>query len=260
MAATDNDAAFDYIVVGGGCNGASTALALIREWPTARVIWYEGTHTTTASKDINKIIRTAYIDDDYIEFAEEAQKIWRTEDPYRQFYHEPGWLQLIGDNVYRKYIKKQKNQQISVEEMKSLVGCSQGPVLEEGEELWLNDTAGWADAARAVEAVGKLAASLGVVREAKDITRVITEGGLCQGVEVDGSLVRAKTTILATAAWTPRLLEHSHIEFPENFFTVSGVGVAVLSLTDDEFEQFKHMPTLALKNGMTKARFCRGIC
>jgi len=55
-----NEDHFDYAIV-GGCFGASTALALIREWPDARIVWFEGTHTYTASQDKSKIIRADYV-------------------------------------------------------------------------------------------------------------------------------------------------------------------------------------------------------
>ncbi len=75
----------DYAIVGGGCFGASTALALKGEWPDARVVWFEGSATHTASKDISKIIRTPYSDKDYVAFAEQAMRMWKEVVPYCNF-------------------------------------------------------------------------------------------------------------------------------------------------------------------------------
>ena len=67
---------FDYAIVGGGCIGVSIALALQREWPNAKIILFEGSETKTASKDTSKIIRTPYIDEEYVSLAEEAKEKW----------------------------------------------------------------------------------------------------------------------------------------------------------------------------------------
>jgi glycine/D-amino acid oxidase-like deaminating enzyme len=76
---------FDYAIIGGGCMGVSTALALQREWANARIILFEGSETKTASKDTGKIIRTPYMDEEYVSLAEEAKGKWETELPYRNF-------------------------------------------------------------------------------------------------------------------------------------------------------------------------------
>ncbi len=77
---------FDYAVVGGGVMGVSAALALRRGSPSAKVIIFEGDEMKKASKGICKIIRTPYIDKNYILLAEEAKKRWESELPYCNFY------------------------------------------------------------------------------------------------------------------------------------------------------------------------------
>jgi glycine/D-amino acid oxidase-like deaminating enzyme len=117
-----NENHFDYVIVGGGCLGASTTLALIREWPDARIIWFEGTDPHTASKDMSKIIRTPYPDEDYVAFAEKALKMWQTESPYRECYHQTGWVQVVGKGSHANTIKGPNDRMISVEEMQQMVG------------------------------------------------------------------------------------------------------------------------------------------
>jgi hypothetical protein len=53
----------------------------------ARVVWFEGSVTHTASKDISKIIRTSYSDKDYAAFAEQAMRMWNEVVPYCSFFH-----------------------------------------------------------------------------------------------------------------------------------------------------------------------------
>jgi glycine/D-amino acid oxidase-like deaminating enzyme len=82
----------DYVVLGGGCFGASTVRALIRQWPDARIIWFVGSATHTASKDINKSVRTVYPDEDFVAFARQAMRKWEKEAPYCNFYHPTSWF------------------------------------------------------------------------------------------------------------------------------------------------------------------------
>ena len=241
---------FDYAIVGGGCFGASTALALKREWPDARIIWFEGSATRTASKDINKIIRTPYPDKDYVAFAEQAMRMWEEAVPYRNFFHRTSWVQVIGENSDRRIMKGPKDRLISTNQLVHMVGSHENPKLATGEELWLNENIGYVDSASAVEAVAKEASKLGVTRETKDITRLIVNDGLCIGVEADYCRVIAGTTIVAAGPWTPGLLQKSRVEVPTEFFTVAGVGVATMPLHEAEFRELESMPILVTESGI----------
>jgi len=156
-----DDSHFDYAIVGGGCFGASTALAMKREWPDARIIWFEGRATHTASKDINKIIRTPYPDKDYVAFAEQAMRMWEEVTPYCNFYHRTSWVQVISENSYRSKMKGPKDRMISTQELLQMVGSQEKPMLNTGEKLWLNEDIGYVDSASAVEAVAEEASRLG---------------------------------------------------------------------------------------------------
>jgi glycine/D-amino acid oxidase-like deaminating enzyme len=132
-----------------------------------------------------------------------------------------------------------------------MVGSQEDPKLNPDEELWLNESVGYVDSDLTVEAVTEKAASQGVVREKKDVANLIVDSGVCQGVELeDGSLVTAKTTIVAAGVWTPRLLEMSGVWVPDNFFTMAAVPVAILRLNDAEFDTLKTMPILVTENGI----------
>lgn len=77
---------YDFAVIGGGCFGVSTALALQREWLNAKIILFEGSETKTASKAFWKTIRTPYFDEEYVLLAGEAKEKWETLLPYCEFY------------------------------------------------------------------------------------------------------------------------------------------------------------------------------
>lgn len=247
-----NNNHFDYAIAGGGCIGASTALALQRERPDARIVWFEGTDTHTASKDVNKIIRTPYPDKDYIALAEKAMEMWETKAPYSNFYHRTSWIQVIKEGSYRSSMKGPKDKAVSIEEMLHMVGSHDKPRLDPSEGLWLNEDIGYVDSALALEAVAKEASNLGVVREKKDVTRLIVDNGICQGVEsAGGDSVAAENTVVAAGPWTPGLLENSKVEFPHDFFTVAAVGVATMALDEAEFDELKSMPILVTESGVS---------
>jgi len=128
------------------------------------------------------------------------------------------------------------------------------PQLDSGEELWLNEDIGVTHSALAVEAVAAEAAVQGVVRQQKDVSKLLVKDGVCYGVEcVGGITTTADTTIVATGAWTPALLESSNILLPQgDFFCVTAIGVATLPLDEDEYEKFKSMPILIAAPGTSK--------
>ena len=79
---------FDYAIVGGGRIGVSTALALQRESPNAKIILFEGSETKTASKDGLKSIRIPYRDEEYVSLARESEGKWKNEFPFCNFYRQ----------------------------------------------------------------------------------------------------------------------------------------------------------------------------
>ena len=105
------------------------------------------------------------------------------------------------------------------------MGSTAEPILGEGEVLYRNPDVGYADSALAVRALSEKVVELGVCRYEENVTRLVIENGRCLGVEVGGSVVKAKTTIVSVGAWTPGLLKKSNINVPSDFFVVAGVGV-----------------------------------
>jgi glycine/D-amino acid oxidase-like deaminating enzyme len=249
---------FDYAIVGGGCIGVSIALALQREWPNAKIILFEGSETKTASKDTSKIIRTPYMDEEYVSLAEEAKEKWETKLPYRNFYRKTGWIQVVRGDNYKPFFKYPEERLIKVEDLSDMVRSRHPPQLGAGEELWLMEDIGVADSALVLEAVAMEAADQGVIRQRNDVSKLLITDGVCHGVEcVGGISIAARTTIVATGPWTPALLESSRIQLPhdfqDGFLRVTAIGVATLSLDEDEYERFKSMPILVTEQGMLKS-------
>lgn len=244
---------FDFVVIGGGCFGVSTALALQREWPGAKIILLEGSETKTASKAFWKTIRTPYTDEEYVPLAKEAKEKWQTERPYCNFYRQTGWIQAVRGGNYKPFHSEERP--IKAEDLSDMVHSRDPPQLDSGEELWLNEDIGVAHSALAVEAVAVEAAVQGVIREQKDVSKLLIKNGVCYGVEcVGGISITAETTIVATGPWTPALLESSKIQLPQSdFFCVTAIDVATLPLDEDEYEKFKSMPILIAEHGTSKS-------
>lgn len=244
----------DYAVVGGGLLGASIVLAVKKEFPNQSIVWFRGTHDETASKDINKIIRTPYPDDAYVRLAKEALASWES----HPHFHKYGWIQVMSEGSYRRTRKTDDDTKMSVEEFKLVTGSKLGPDLGEGEELWLNRNIGCADVALALEKAAEEAKQLGVdVRQSNVSRLLVTEDGRCEGVEVEaGTAINlfTGTTIVSAGPWTPGLLEKSKVPFRPGFFTVAGVVAATMDLDDAEVEAMKNMPILVAENGEQKPR------
>jgi glycine/D-amino acid oxidase-like deaminating enzyme len=244
---------FNYAVIGGGCFGVSTALALQIEQPNAKIILFEGSETKTASKAFWKTIRIPYMDEEYVPLAEESEQKWQTEHPYRKFYRRTGWIQVVCGGSYKPFHSKERS--IKAEDLSDMVRSRDPPQLDSGEELWLNEEIGVAHSALTVEAVAAEAAVQGVVRQQQDVSKLLIKDGVCYGVEcVGGITITAETTIIAAGAWTPALLESSNIQLPQgDFFCVTAIGVATLPLDEDEYEKFKSMPILIAQPGTLKS-------
>lgn len=152
--------------------------------------------------------------------------------------------------------------------MMERVGSTMEPSLTATEGLYLNRNVGYADSDAALQAVSDTIMELGVhvQRLKENITRLVVdpEGGKCVGVGVGDTTVRGKTTIVSTGAWTPSLLEKSKIFTPPGLLQVTAVGVAVIDLSDSEFDSLKSMPILVTENGnaiqpdLTTANFVQG--
>ena len=248
----DENAELDIVIIGAGCIGASCALRLIAEFPHKRITLVDrDSDESTASKDFNKIVRPTYPVQEYRELAEQASITLETKEPYRKYYHKSGWVQVISPNSYRSEKMCKDDSKISTDYLRQLVGSQQDPQLGPNETLWLNKDVAYVDSDFMLEAVAQEAAERGVRRERKTAVKLIIDNGVCQGAQLeDGSRVTAKTTIVTAGPWTPGLLKNSGVPFPENLFTTLAVPVAILRLTDEEFEPLRNMPILVTENGI----------
>lgn len=115
-----------YIIIGAGVFGASTALRLIQQNPSAKILLIDRAipHHESASWDWSKVVRADYTDILYCRLALEARESWRDDPLYSEFYHETGliWVDEAGfsRDVMRNYVSLQANEKVRTVPVKEL--------------------------------------------------------------------------------------------------------------------------------------------
>ena len=199
-----------------------------------------------SSVDLSRIIRSDYADVQYAEMAVEAVAGWESE--YSRYYHESGIL-IISDEGGHSYLNKAKEQvksqggQISIfDDALSIRDAHRefkNGTLQKCEG-YLNPRGGWADSAEAVRYLAAQCAALGVsfvTGTRGSIDSLALDGTRVVGVNVkEGPPLLAEHIILATGAWTSRLID----------LTLSAVSTAqpvgYIQLSADEADRLRRMP------------------
>jgi glycine/D-amino acid oxidase-like deaminating enzyme len=223
--------ATSYIIVGSGVFGASTALYLIRKYPDASITLidrdaFDAPTRVAASWDWNKVIRAAYLDIVYTKLALEAQHLWRTDEVWRQFYHESGvvWISptSFAEQVLKNYAElgvKADLRAYPVEEARALYdGLFDDADYTAVKEVLVDRTSGWAEAKEALQNTIETAVGLGVKYITAEVVAVEFEDTRgqrrCYGVKTaKGESIAADQVILCTGAFTPKLLINSAPEW-----------------------------------------------
>ncbi|KAL4995826.1 FAD dependent oxidoreductase [Aspergillus recurvatus] len=269
------------LIVGAGIFGVSTAYHLAQRLSDpSRIILLDRappSNTLAASADINKIIRADYSSPLYMELGFEAIKAWQTlpffqnqnqnqnhnADPDAGVYHQSGWIAMDekGSDVprlIRENFRAGKHDGVIVDMEEDEVRTAWGGLLERTDyapfgSYYFNQTAGWVDAGRALEIMLREAIELGIRYETVEARRVVfLEGAGVQGIETEvGSVLRADKVLLATGAWTSKLMSSledelsiDHGDRVENQVSAAGVCVAHFRLSDAEREVYSKLPVL----------------
>ena len=251
----------DYLIVGAGVFGASTAFHLSQQEPSASIILTDQTTFPSpfgASHDINKIIRADYSDQFYYKLALEAQRSWRDDPIFKPYYHQTGMVILDDTGLGRRIIENHKRLGASCEaeifkpeELKRRFGgIYHDTDLHGVEETFFNPLSGWAEATSALKRVIEVAVQRGVRYVTATVSRLVfDERGACIGVRAtDGTVIHASKIILCTGAGTAKLLAESAPSRPELWvkhrLIAAGVCTAAVKLTDAQVQKFKHVPVL----------------
>ena len=155
----------DYLILGAGIFGTSTAYHLAQKRPEASITIIDrhpfpapdaGTPDAGlgASYDINKIVRADYTIPFYMDLAHEAIDSWASWDLINPYYHRTGWLQLglegstLATRVRKNFKACGKDTTSDVdlnEARKKWGGILQDMSTEGIGSAYFNPMAGWAE-------------------------------------------------------------------------------------------------------------------
>jgi glycine/D-amino acid oxidase-like deaminating enzyme len=207
------------VVVGGGAFGFAGAIELRRRGHDVTLI-EAGTvpREEASSTDISKMVRMDYgADEFYAELAEHALAGW---DEWNRaaptpLYHQVGFLLLAGGPMEpggfeHDSFETLKRRGHNPERVDGTRLAERFPAwrAEHYPDGYLSTRAGWAESGAAVEWMARLAREARVeVLERQPLDRLLETGSTVRGVKTSsGKHLEADLVILATGAWTPKLL------------------------------------------------------
>ncbi|OGE53277.1 hypothetical protein PENARI_c008G06414 [Penicillium arizonense] len=251
----------NILIVGGGVFGLSTALSLTKRHPSSKITIIESSPTIPnphgSSVDTSRIVRADYANAAYSKLADSAIKQWRSTAWGAEGRYTQNGLLLVypADSASAKeYARKSyaNVRQIEGDNVEFLP--SQKDVLRVvpayGEELdvaggYVNWGSGWSDAAASVAYAKALIDAEGKVGfRTGEVERVLYEdvGGKkskATGVVfTDGTTLSADLIILATGAWTSKLVDL------RGRAVATGQAIAYMRISDEEQRELENLPTI----------------
>ncbi|KAF3003997.1 hypothetical protein E8E14_008222 [Neopestalotiopsis sp. 37M] len=245
------------LIVGAGVFGLSLAyeLTAVRGYTNVTVLdRHMPPVPDGSSNDLSRVVRAEYTDSLYSQLAIEAITKWRTPE-WRDHYHESGYVMIIPNadsewvTKYRALREKQAVQQpmnifapdMSESGIKSMYPCITADL--NGMTTLQNDLAGWAHAHGAIRALANRCTLAGVsfmTGPCGTVTALETSGGKVVGVRTArGKIIQAEIVILATGAWTNRLVA----DMRQNILGVSQ-PLAYIQLSAEEAKSLQKMPVM----------------
>lgn len=237
------------VIIGAGVFGLSTALELKkRGFQNITVLdRYQPPVADGSSVDISRVIRVEYADELYAKMAREALQGWTTQ--FKKHYFSSGFVMLASKsgNSYlesSKTINKSLGGELTEysEASEVLKKYPSIPSNLEGLTASVNDKGGWADAEKSINQLSQECSLAGVSFITGPRGMVLSlrySGKRVVGVNVaQGDPILASQVIIATGAWSNRLLSMGHAS------TASGQPVGFIQLTPEEAEPLRKMPVI----------------
>ena len=227
---------WDAIVVGGGIYGLTAALELrARGRRVALLDPGPLPHPLASSTDISKVVRMEYgVDAEYMALTEEAIEGWRRwnaefDEP---LYHEVGLAMLTRrpmapggfehDSYQTLLSRGHRPERLGADEI-----TRRFPAWKPGNWIdgFFHAVGGFAESGRVVAALARRAEQEGVdLRQGEEVVALLDEGRRVVGVRTrQGVAYHAADVLVATGAWTPRLV-------PELAAVLRAVGQPVFHL------------------------------
>jgi sarcosine oxidase/L-pipecolate oxidase len=237
------------VIIGAGLFGLSTALELKKRGYLHVTVLdrFLPPVPDGSSVDISRVIRVEYADPLYGQMAREALEGWQTK--YSKHFHTSGFV-MLGPPGGESYVSKAKEETEKVggrliqfnnaDKLRDHYPSIQAKL--EGLEAYLNPAGGWADAESSIRQLSNECSSLGVsfiLGPRGTVHSLKYEHGRVVGVNVaQGPSISASLVVLATGAWSNRLVDMSHAS------SASGQPVGFIQLTDAEAQKLKGMPVM----------------
>jgi glycine/D-amino acid oxidase-like deaminating enzyme len=229
------------IVVGGGINGVTSAIALKNRGHEVELIDPGPIpHPLAASTDISKAVRGAYGSDSlYTEMAARALPLWRqwNERFEKELFHEVGFLfmsenELGPDSFESQSIKvlgtaDRPVQHITASELRDRYPAWNADIYVDG---FLELEAGYVNSGAVTAELASFAAKSGVkLRTDCRFIELDEQGGRVRGAETSAGRIRADAVVCAAGGWTPYLLP-----FTRGFLRATGHPVFHLKPRNSE--------------------------
>lgn len=263
----------DYLIVGAGVFGASTALHLSKDKPSASIVLVDRTAfpcPIAASHDINKAVRADYEDLFYCKLGLKTLERWRNDELFKKYYHQSGMITIengdhsMGQQIIDNFKKLGAHYEAEVfnpEEMKTrFEGLFANADFSHVDEIYWNPLSGWAEAAHALEATIKAAVDQGVKYMPGSVSKLVLREDACTGACLEsGQQIDAEHVILSTGAYTTKLIADSapnkpHLQVGRRI-TATAVCEAATEMNDAQKAKFKNMPVFVLDDHVTQGRF-----
>lgn len=252
------------LILGSGVFGLSTAFALSKRplFNSAKITVLDRSTFPTpdgSSIDTSRIIRPDYKDPAYASLAASAQDEWRKQGDDdlggQGRYHENGLMLVANCGVNgEEYVTgsldnakrlAKPGDEKSVEYLKDRAAIEKLARTGGGSGDWgyINKRSGWADAEASMRWLHKQVVATNrinfVTGTAESLLFAENDKQKVTGVSLtDGSTVTADLVILATGAWTGKLIDLS------GRAQATGQVLCYLEITDEEQEKLNDIPTL----------------
>ncbi|WYZ35442.1 hypothetical protein EsH8_X_000089 [Colletotrichum jinshuiense] len=213
------------LIIGAGTFGTSTAYHLAQTYRDASRVtvidrWAPSSPIGTKSAaaiDVNRIIRTDYVNSLYCNLANEAIHPWFWSQELGHFFHKTGWVVL--DEKDSDFVARVRDtfrqrgsdytKDVDVKSLGKKWEVLDGMMAEGLDKCYFNPEAGWCDAESATANFMAAAEKKGVRRLTGTVTELLFDKRRKQVVgvrTVDGQQLMADQIVLAAGAWTSSLL------------------------------------------------------
>lgn len=223
----------DFIIIGAGVFGISTALHLAESQPGKKILLIDRKRSSpgAASSDYNKIIRADYPDTVYASIALEAIEAWKNDPTFKPYFHQSGLLLVENMGMGRAALEsfRMLNHDSRAEIMDLEAARKRFPAFKDANwtgagEAYFNPESGWG------EANGAMASSVRAAERAGVLFLEATVTGLefgndksCRSIRVqseDGqgstrNILAQEKTILCMGAHLTKFLADSDPEWDD---------------------------------------------